>query len=356
MRVRSWTVFPRLCVRRHRLVAAGAPWSKPPRRRRTSAPMADQHRSSTAAPCGCTATARPAASTRSPTCCATAAERLLDRLDDTTHPVLPRARPRRPRRGGAAAARAGHRRGQRRPLPRHGGAATARPCVAADEEWLPFAPASFDLVVASLSLHWVNDLPGALIQIRRALRPDGLLLASLPALGTLRRAARRADRGRGRRCRGGASPRVSPFPDLRDLRRAAAARRLRAAGRRCRGDPPALRRPARPAARPSRRRRDQCGPPARPPHAAARPVPRRARSAAPGRRPPAGHPPPRRHDRLGPRAGPAPALEAGQRARAFGQRAARCVRTDEADSKLSPPHRVFRANRDRFGQSRRFTC
>jgi SAM-dependent methyltransferase len=59
------------------------------------------------------------------------------------------------------------------------------PAVAADEEYLPFAPASFDLVVASLSLHWVNDLPGALIQLRMALRPDGLLLASLPALGTL---------------------------------------------------------------------------------------------------------------------------------------------------------------------------
>src|SRR6202167_1227633 len=57
--------------------------------------------------------------------------------------------------------------------------------VAADEELLPFAPASFDLVVASLSLHWVNDLPGALIQLRQALRPDGLFLASLPALGTL---------------------------------------------------------------------------------------------------------------------------------------------------------------------------
>jgi SAM-dependent methyltransferase len=89
------------------------------------------------------------------------------------------------------------------------------PAVAADEEWLPFAPASFDLVVASLALHWVNDLPGALIQLRRALRPDGLFLASLPALGTLGElrtalAAAEAD------ARGGASPRVSPFPDLRD--------------------------------------------------------------------------------------------------------------------------------------------
>ncbi|MGH7155163.1 MAG: class I SAM-dependent methyltransferase, partial [Acetobacteraceae bacterium] len=59
------------------------------------------------------------------------------------------------------------------------------PAVVADEEFLPFATGSFDLVVASLSLHWVNDLPGALIQLRGALRPGGLLLASLPALGTL---------------------------------------------------------------------------------------------------------------------------------------------------------------------------
>lgn len=89
------------------------------------------------------------------------------------------------------------------------------PAVAADEEFLPFAPGSFDLIVASLSLHWVNDLPGALIQLRQALRPDGLLLASLPALGTLgelRQVLTEAEAA----LTGGASPRVSPFPDLRD--------------------------------------------------------------------------------------------------------------------------------------------
>jgi NADH dehydrogenase [ubiquinone] 1 alpha subcomplex assembly factor 5 len=89
------------------------------------------------------------------------------------------------------------------------------PALAADEEWLPFAPASFDLVVASLSLHWVNDLPGALIQIREALRPDGLFLASLPTLGTLaelRRGLAQAESD----LMGGAAPRVSPFPSLRD--------------------------------------------------------------------------------------------------------------------------------------------
>ncbi len=87
--------------------------------------------------------------------------------------------------------------------------------VAADEEWLPFAPASFDLVVANLSLHWVNDLPGALIQLRRALRPDGLFLAALPilpTLGPLRTALLEAEVA----LAGGASPRISPFPELRD--------------------------------------------------------------------------------------------------------------------------------------------
>ena len=87
--------------------------------------------------------------------------------------------------------------------------------VVADEEFLPFAVGSFDLVVANLSLHWVNDLPGALIQLRRALRPDGLLLASLPALGTLgelREALTAAEAA----LTGGAAPRVSPFAELRD--------------------------------------------------------------------------------------------------------------------------------------------
>ena len=94
-------------------------------------------------------------------------------------------------------------------------ALSGAPCLAGDEELLPFAPGSFDLVVANLSLHWVNDLPGALIQIRRAMKPDGLLLASLPLLGTLdefRRALTEAEA----ELRGGISPRISPFPELRD--------------------------------------------------------------------------------------------------------------------------------------------
>jgi NADH dehydrogenase [ubiquinone] 1 alpha subcomplex assembly factor 5 len=89
------------------------------------------------------------------------------------------------------------------------------PSVVADEEFLPFGEGAFDLIVASLSLHWVNDLPGALIQLRRALRPDGLLLASLPALGTLGELRRALTEAEVELC-GGASPRVSPFPDLRD--------------------------------------------------------------------------------------------------------------------------------------------
>ena len=87
--------------------------------------------------------------------------------------------------------------------------------MAAEIDFLPFSPGSFDLIVASCSLHWVNDLPGALIQLRQALRPDGLFLATIPVLGTLdglRTALTQAEAA----LTGGASPRVSPFPDLRD--------------------------------------------------------------------------------------------------------------------------------------------
>jgi NADH dehydrogenase [ubiquinone] 1 alpha subcomplex assembly factor 5 len=87
--------------------------------------------------------------------------------------------------------------------------------IVGDEEALPFADASVDLVISTLGLHWTNDLPGALIQLRRVLRPDGLLLAALfggETLWQLREALTRAEI----EIAGGAGPRVSPFADLRD--------------------------------------------------------------------------------------------------------------------------------------------
>jgi len=142
------------------------------------------------------------------------ADRLLDRLDDTT------------RRFTLALDLGG--RGVVAPMLRERGigvvscdlsprmaALNGGPAVAADEEMLPFAPESFDLVVANLSLHWVNDLPGCLVQLRRALRPDGLFLASVPALGTLDTLRTALTEAELALC-GGASPRVSPFAELRD--------------------------------------------------------------------------------------------------------------------------------------------
>jgi len=87
--------------------------------------------------------------------------------------------------------------------------------LAADEEALPIAPGSFDLVASNLALHWVNDLPGALIQARRVLKPDGLLLASLLGGGTLAE-LRESLLAAELEVEGGASPRVSPFADVRD--------------------------------------------------------------------------------------------------------------------------------------------
>lgn len=85
-----------------------------------------------------------------------------------------------------------------------------------DEEFLPFPPESLDCVIAPLTLQFVNDLPGALLQIRRALRPDGLLLGAMLGGDTLAElseafAVAEAD------LRGGASPRVAPRVDVRTL-------------------------------------------------------------------------------------------------------------------------------------------
>ncbi len=88
--------------------------------------------------------------------------------------------------------------------------------VVCDEEALPFGDAHLDLVVSALSLHLVNDLPGTLAQIRRALRPDGLFMASLfggDTLNELRQAVMAAEI----EIHEGASPRVAPFADVRSL-------------------------------------------------------------------------------------------------------------------------------------------
>ena len=91
-----------------------------------------------------------------------------------------------------------------------------RLAVVADEEALPFRDGSIDLAVSALALQFVNDLPGTLIQIRRALKPDGLLLAAMvggESLAELRAAFAAAEA----EVEGGISPRVAPFADLRDL-------------------------------------------------------------------------------------------------------------------------------------------
>jgi SAM-dependent methyltransferase len=88
--------------------------------------------------------------------------------------------------------------------------------VVSDEELLPFADGSLDLVVSALALQFVNDLPGTLIQIRRALKPDGLLLAALLGGDTLTE-LRQAFAAAETEVEGGVSPHVAPFADLRDL-------------------------------------------------------------------------------------------------------------------------------------------
>jgi len=88
--------------------------------------------------------------------------------------------------------------------------------VAADDELLPFRDASFDLLTSVLSLHAVNDLPGTLVQFRRVLKPDGVFMAALfggDTLHELRLAFTAAEAA----ALGGASPRVAPFADVRDL-------------------------------------------------------------------------------------------------------------------------------------------
>jgi SAM-dependent methyltransferase len=88
--------------------------------------------------------------------------------------------------------------------------------VQADAEALPFRDGALDLVVSGLSLHCVNDLPGTLIQVRRALKPDGLFLGALLAGETLTE-LRQSFLAAEAEVEGGASPRVAPFADVREL-------------------------------------------------------------------------------------------------------------------------------------------
>jgi SAM-dependent methyltransferase len=91
-----------------------------------------------------------------------------------------------------------------------------RPAIVGEAEALPFKPASFDLILSVLDLHHANDLPGALLQLRQALKPDGLLLAALFAgetLSDLRRAWMEAELAE----QGGAGSRISPFADPAEL-------------------------------------------------------------------------------------------------------------------------------------------
>ena len=89
--------------------------------------------------------------------------------------------------------------------------------IDADEsEALPLQPESLDLAVSALAFQFVNDLPGVLAQIRRALKPDGLLLAAMIGGDTLTE-LRQSFAAAEAECEGGVSPRVAPFADLRDV-------------------------------------------------------------------------------------------------------------------------------------------
>jgi SAM-dependent methyltransferase len=95
-------------------------------------------------------------------------------------------------------------------------APASRLAIVADEETLPLRDSSVDLVVSALSLQTVNDLPGTFVQVRRALRPEGLFLAALlggETLTELRQSFAMAEA----EIEGGASPRVAPFADVREI-------------------------------------------------------------------------------------------------------------------------------------------
>ncbi len=90
------------------------------------------------------------------------------------------------------------------------------PVSASPLETVPLAPESVNLIVSPLSLHLTNDTPGVFIQVRRALKPDGLFLAAIPGSGTLQE-LREVLLAAESEMTGGASPRVIPFADVRDI-------------------------------------------------------------------------------------------------------------------------------------------
>ena len=104
----------------------------------------------------------------------------------------------------------------RRRSEHHADAATPSLCIAADEEALPFGDSTIDLVVSGLALQVVNDLPGVLVQVRRALKPDGLFLAALLGGDTLTE-LRQSFAAAESELDGGVSPRVAPFADMREI-------------------------------------------------------------------------------------------------------------------------------------------
>jgi SAM-dependent methyltransferase len=85
-----------------------------------------------------------------------------------------------------------------------------------ESEILPLEPETLDLIVSALVLQFVNDLPGVLSQMRRALKPDGLLLAAMVGGDTLNE-LRQSFASAEAECEGGVSPRIAPFADLRDV-------------------------------------------------------------------------------------------------------------------------------------------
>uniref|UniRef100_A0A8C5G726 Arginine-hydroxylase NDUFAF5, mitochondrial n=1 Tax=Gouania willdenowi TaxID=441366 RepID=A0A8C5G726_GOUWI len=89
-------------------------------------------------------------------------------------------------------------------------------CVSADEEFLPFKENSFDLVLSSMTMHWINDLPGALRQVCSVLKPDGVFLGAMvggDSLFELRCSLQLSECER----EGGFSPHVSPFTSVNDV-------------------------------------------------------------------------------------------------------------------------------------------